>query len=85
MRKQRNASGRVKNGFYDVFCPIFFKFRLRFHALVKMTKKSPTPNDDRSRALNPTSRDYQAAQDNRSRQLNPEDEVYHFSRGEKEE
>ena len=75
----------MKTVIYDVFCPISFKFSLRFQDPVKMTKKSPSPNDDRSRALNPTSRDYQAAQDNRSRQLNPEDEVYHSSRGEKEE
>ena len=46
-----------------------------------MTKKHPTPNEDRSRALNPTSKDYKAAQDNRSRQLNLKDEVYHKSRG----
>lgn len=50
---------------------------------MKMTKKHPTPNDDRSRTLNPTSRDYKAAQDNRSRQLNPEDTVYASSRGER--
>ena len=50
---------------------------------MKMTKRHPTPNDDRSRALNPTSRDYKAAQDNRSKQLNPKDPVYAYSRGEK--
>ena len=46
-----------------------------------MTKKHPTPNDDRSRALNPTSKDYKAALDNRSRQLNERDPVYRLSRG----
>lgn len=47
----------------------------------KMTKKHPSPNDDRSRALNPTSTDFKATQDNRSRQLNDQDHVYHSSRG----
>ena len=47
----------------------------------KVTKKHPTPSDDRSRALNPTSTDYKAVQDNRSRQLNEQDPVYHSSHG----
>ena len=46
-----------------------------------MPKKRPTPEDDRSRALNPTSKDCKAALDNRSRQLNKQDPVYRSSRG----
>ncbi len=43
--------------------------------------QAPTPNDQRSDALNPNNPAHQAAQDNRSRQLNPQDPAWHASRG----
>ena len=45
-------------------------------------KKGRSPNDQRSDALNPTSRENKAARDNRSRQLNPQDPK--FGGGKKE-
>lgn len=36
-----------------------------------MTKKTRTPNDQRSDVKNPNSKDFEAAQDNRANQLNP--------------
>lgn len=47
-----------------------------------MTKHHPTPNDDRSRVMNPTSTDHKAAADNRAMQLNSQTEEYTSSRGE---
>lgn len=40
-----------------------------------MSKHRPSPNDQRSNALNPNNPSYKASQDNRSRQLNPEDKA----------
>ena len=39
-----------------------------------MSKKSRTPNDDRSDSMNPNNPAYQASLDNRSRQLNPQEQ-----------
>lgn len=36
-----------------------------------MTKKTRTPNDQRSDVKNPNNKDLKAAQDNRANQLNP--------------
>jgi hypothetical protein len=46
----------------------------------QMTDETPTPNDQRSTVLNPTSGEHKAALDNYSRQMNPKDAVYHSSR-----
>jgi len=50
--------------------------------LTMSEKKGRSPNDQRSDALNPTSRENKAARDNRSRQLNPQDPK--FGGGKKE-
>jgi hypothetical protein len=47
----------------------------------KPTLNAPTPSDQRSTVLNPTSPDFKASLDNRSRQLNPKDQTYRSSRG----
>ena len=47
------------------------------------TKKTRTPNDQRSDALNSNSPENKAARDNRSRQLNPQDPK--FGGGKKED
>jgi len=47
--------------------------------LAKSTKKQtrkPSPNDQRSNALNPDDPAHKATADNRSRQMNPKDQVY---------
>jgi hypothetical protein len=45
-----------------------------------MSEKTPTPNDQRSTALNQTSIAHKEALDNYSRQMNPRDTVYQSSR-----
>jgi hypothetical protein len=41
----------------------------------------PTPNDQRSTVLNPTSPEFKATLDNRSTQLNPNSQAYRSSQG----
>ena len=43
--------------------------------------KQPSPNDQRSNALNPNNAAFNAAADNRANQLNPEHPVSKASRG----
>jgi hypothetical protein len=40
-----------------------------------MSKHRPSPNDQRSNALNPNNAAHKASQDNRSRQLNPKEDA----------
>ena len=43
--------------------------------------KQPSPNDQRSNALNPNNAASKAAADNRANQMNPEHPVHKASRG----
>lgn len=45
--------------------------------------KTPSPNDQRSNALNPNNPASKAAADNRGNQLNPNSDAYRASRGKK--
>lgn len=45
-----------------------------------MSKKTPSPNDQRANTLNPNNPAHRAAQNNRANQLNPNNPAYHAAR-----